>query len=125
MTERALVGTCRATLSFVEECEPEFIQTRAFRACDAEIVGVAADEKLVNVSILPISHGFLKTDSLESLFIYESGHDFVPGPVAGAATVKRSQQTVDVLVVFVVSRWRSDADLAFKALLHKHAKMLG
>ena len=86
---------------------------------------MAADEKLVNVSILPISHGFLKTDSLESLFIYESGHDFVPGPVAGATTLKRSQQTVDVLVVFVVSRWRSDADLAFKALLHKHAKMLG
>ena len=51
VTERALVGTCRATLSFVEECEPEFIQTRAFRACDAEIVDVAADEKLVNFSV--------------------------------------------------------------------------
>ena len=72
VTERALVGTCRATLSFVEECEPEFIQTRAFRACDAEIVDVAADEKLVNVSILPISHGFFETDCLESLFFCES-----------------------------------------------------
>ena len=76
VTKRALVGTCRATLSFVEECEPEFIQTRAFRACNAEIVDVAADEKLVNVSILPISHGFIETDSLESLFIYENGHGF-------------------------------------------------
>ena len=70
--ERALVGTCRATLSFVEECEPEFIQTRAVRACDAEIVDVAADEKLVNVSILPISHGFSETDCREFLFFHES-----------------------------------------------------
>ena len=72
VTERALVGTCRATLSFIEECEPEFIQTRAFRACDAEIVDVVADEKLVNVSILQISHGFFETDCLESLFFCES-----------------------------------------------------
>jgi len=72
VTERTLVGTCRATLSFVEECEPEFIQTRAFRACDAEIVDVAADEKLVNVSILPISRGFFEINCLGYLFFHES-----------------------------------------------------
>ena len=46
----------------------------------------------------------------------------MPGPAAGAVIVKRSQLTVDILVVFAVSRWRSDVDLAFKALLQKHAK---
>ena len=49
----------------------------------------------------------------------------MPGPADGAAIVKRSQLTVDILVAFAVSRWWSDVDLAFKALLDKHAKMLG
>ena len=39
----------------------------------------------------------------------------MPGPAAGASTVKLSQQTVDIRVVLAVSMWRSDVDLAFKA----------
>ena len=57
VTERVFVCTRKATLSFVEECEPE-IRTFAVGAQDAEIVDVDADKKLVAVGILPIPHGF-------------------------------------------------------------------